>query len=85
MSKISLEQTSTRPDLQIVARIPGAYIIKNNTYIPDLNDDAMVKREEERLKKDQPIAPSADEVQKPSAEQSRNAEDVKGKTEEKTD
>ena len=56
MSKrIDLTVTSTRPDLQVHAQIPGAYIIKDGKQVPDLNDEAMAKREERKLAEKKPV------------------------------
>lgn len=55
-SKEELEiLNSTRPDLEIVSRLPGAYIVKNGVSVPDLNDEAMMNREKSKVKGQMPI------------------------------
>lgn len=48
--RIDLTQTSSRPDLQVVFQLPGAYIIKDGVPVPDLNDEAMMEREKRNVK-----------------------------------
>jgi hypothetical protein len=43
-NKIDLTIDSSRPDLEVIPRLPGAYIIKNGKPEPDLNDEAMAER-----------------------------------------
>lgn len=70
---------SSRPDLQVGFRLPGAYIVKDGVLVPDLNDEAMREREtindkrktEEKLNK----AETKDEVV--SGQQSAVSEDKK--------
>lgn len=52
--KIDLTMDSSRPDLEVILRLPGAYIIKNGQLIPDLNDEAMKNRETIKMKRDMP-------------------------------
>lgn len=50
--RINLTQTSSRPDLQVVFQLPGAYIIKDGVPVPDLNDEAMMEREKRNVKRE---------------------------------
>lgn len=41
MAKIDLTITNSRPDLKVVYRPSGAFLIKDGKLIPDMNDSAM--------------------------------------------
>lgn len=43
-TKIDQLVTSSRPDIQVTSRKPGAYIITKTGIEPDLNDHAMAQR-----------------------------------------
>jgi len=63
MAKIDLTSTTTRPDLSVTYRPSGAFIIKDDKMVPDLNDEAM----KERAGSNKPLAVSdkpKDEKQK---------------------
>jgi hypothetical protein len=51
-TKIYSTVTSTRPDLEVVARMPGAYVVKDGVPVPDLNDEAMKERETKNEKRE---------------------------------
>jgi len=44
MKKIDLTVTSSRPDIEVISRKPGAYVVTKTGIEPDLNDHAMVQR-----------------------------------------
>jgi len=50
-TKIDATVTSTRPDLDVVARVPGAYVITKDGLTPDLNDHAMKTRNDKGIEK----------------------------------
>lgn len=51
-NKIDLTINLSRPDLEVIPRLPGAYIVKDGKHVPDLNDEAMLIREKLKVKSD---------------------------------
>ena len=54
MENQDLEVTITRPALNINSRPSGSFIIKDEKLVPNLQDEAMAKREEVRIGKEIP-------------------------------
>jgi len=41
---------TTRPDVTVIFRPSGSYIIRDGKLVPNLDDEAMMKREEQKNK-----------------------------------
>jgi len=42
--------TTIRPDITVMFRPSGSYIIRDGKLVPNLDDEAMMKREEQKIK-----------------------------------